>query len=786
MLSGIRSRQRGGNLPAEVTSFVDRRREVSEAKRLLSSTRLLTLTGVGGVGKTRLALRVAAGVQRAFVDGVWLVELAALEDRTLLEQTVADTVGLRDQSTRSPREVVVDYLRDKQLLLVLDNCEHLVDRCAGLTADLLTAAPGLRILATSRHALSTPGEQILAVPPLPVVDPERLSQPGRLVGDEAIRLFAERATFVRSDFEVTAGNHGTLAQICRRLDGLPLAIELAAARLRVLSPEQILHRLDDRFRLLCAGGRTVLARHQTLRTVVDWSYQLCSPAERTLWARASVFAGGFDLDAAEAVCAGDGIDRDQVLDLVAGLVDKSILIQGDQDHGHRMRYRLLDTLRHYGRDALQPAGAEAVLRRRHRDYYLGLAEQGMAEWFGPTQLEMAARTRCEHANVRLALEYCLSTPGESQTGLRMAAALYFYWFGCGFVTEGRHWLDRALALGTEPSKARATALAVNAHLAWWQGETASTTAMAQEARDWAEQMGDDAVLAYALACLGSVTWHNGDSRRAQALFEDSLARFEALDDLNLTAIMIHAYAQFVMSFCQDDLAHATALCQRSLAISETHGEQWTRTYTLYVLAFTEWGHGEVVRASTHAREGLRVVRTFNDMFGTAIVVELLAWIAGTAGEGKRAAVLLGAASTIWPLVGGQSLVDGSPHWRIPHETCERQTRHALGDRAFRAAFDHGAALDLDQTVAYALDEKPASAAPASTATDTTSTPLTRRERQVAELVAQGLSNKDIAAQLVIARRTAESHVEHILAKLGFTTRTELAAWMMEQRDSRDR
>ncbi|MBP2328714.1 non-specific serine/threonine protein kinase [Kibdelosporangium banguiense] len=762
---------------------MDRRQEIAEVKRFLSTSRLLTLTGVGGVGKTRLAVRVAAGVRRAFVDGVWLVELAALQDRTLLEQTVADTVGLQDRSARSPREVVVGYLRDKQLLLVLDNCEHLVDRCAGLAGDLLTAAPGVRILATSRHALRTAGEHILAVPPLPVPDPDRPSQPGKLVGDEAISLFVERAVAVRPGFEVTAGNRATIARICRRLDGLPLAIELAAARLRALAPEQILHRLDDRFRLLRGGSRAVLPRHQTLRAVVDWSYELCSPAEQALWARVSVFAGGFDLDAAEAVCAGDGIDRDRVLDLVAGLVDKSILIREDQDHGFRVRYRLLDTIAHYGRDALRAAGAEAMLCRRHRDYYLGSAERGEAEWFGPTQLAVAARTRCEHANLRLALEFCLSTPGESQTGLRMAGALYFYWLGCDFLAEGRHWLDRALALDAQPTRARATALWINAHLAVVQGDASAATATIEECLDWAERRGEQTVLAYAVFVRGAAAWLSGDSPPGRALLEDALARFEALGELHTTVIIAYVMA-IVAAVFQQDLARAVALGAHARALCERHGEQWARAFTLGGLALAEWRRGEVAQASTHTREGVRVMHTFHDTFGTVLFIEQLAWIVGAAGEGERAAVLLGAAGTIWPLVSGQPLL-GSPPYLAAREACEQQARRALGDHAFQAAFRRGADLDLEQAVAYALGEKPEPAPTALAETCTSGTPLTKREQQVAELVAEGLSNKDIAARLVIAQRTAEGHVERILAKLGFTKRTQLAAWITRQGKDRN-
>jgi non-specific serine/threonine protein kinase len=671
---------------------------------------------------------------------------------------------------------------------VLDNCEHLVDRCAGLATDLLAAAPGLRILATSRHALRTAGEHILPLQPLSLPNPQRLPQPGKLLHNEAIRLFAERAALVWPNFEVTVGNRATLAGICRRLDGLPLAIELAAARLRALSPEQILHRLDDRFRFLRTGSRTGPARHQTLRAVVDWSYELCSPAEQTLWARVSVFAGVFDLDAAETVCAGAGIDRDQVLDLVAGLVDKSILIREDPDP--RVRYRLLDTIAHYGRDALRAAGQEAVLCRRHRDYYLDLAERGAAEWFGPTQRAVAARTRREHANLRLALEFCLSTPGESQAGLRLAAALFFYWFYCGFLAEGRHWLDRALALNAQPGRVRTTALWINADLALCQGDFPAATAMAQEARDWAQLQGDDTMLAYALYIQGCTIQGRAaaaslDLPRAQALLEEALALFESVGELN-TIVALARAALAAAAIFQQDLARAVALCRRSLAISETHGEHWARAYTLYFLALAEWTGGNLPQATRHARESLRIKYTFfGELLGSVLAVELLAWIAATAGEGERAAVLLGTAHQIWPLVGGQPLF-GSQQWIVPHEACEQQARRALGDRAFQAAFGRGAELDLDRAVAYALGEKPASAIPAATATDAAGAPLTRRERQVAELVAHGLSNKDIAARLVIAQRTAEGHVERVLTKLGFTKRTQLAAWVAGQRETWER
>jgi len=780
---GVVSQRRQGNLPTQVSSFVGRRQQMAEVKKALPAARLVTLTGTGGVGKTRLALSVAGQTQRAFTDGVWLVELAALRDFTLLDRTVADAVGVRDQSARSPREVLVGHLRDKQALLVLDNCEHLTDQCAALATELLTAAPRLRILATSRHALRTQGEHLLEVPPLPLPDPDRTS-PDKLVHNEAVRLFEQRATAVAPDLVVGDRDRVTIARICRRLDGLPLAIELAAARMRVLSPGQTLQRLDNRFGLLSAGSRTVLPRHQTLRAVIDWSYELCTPAEQTVWARASVFAGGFDLAAAEAVCAGDGIEADQVIDLVDGLVDKSVLVSVSEDDACGVRYRLLETIGHYGQEKLRAAGKEAVLRRRHRDYYLGLGERSAAEWFGSTQLAVLARIRREHANLRVTLEYCLSTPGESEASLQLAAGLHFYWHGCGSVPEGRHWLDRLLALDIVPSRARATALWTNAQLAVVQGDFLAATAMVQECRDWALLHGDQTMLAYALFIQGSVARFSGDLPRSLVLLGEAVSRFEALGELN--AIVIIAYATLSgAAALQGDIARAVTLGEQACALCQRHGEQWARAYTVCVLAMVEWTRGNVARASSHIKDSLQVMRAFNDIFGTVLVIENLAWIEDTAGECERAAVLLGMAQHLWPLFGGHPLF-GSPHHLAAHEACERHARRALGDRAFQTAFDRGAALDLEQAIAYALGDKPAPATPAPAATDTARTPLTKREHQVADLVAQGLSNKDIAARLVIAQRTAEGHVEHILAKLGLTKRTQLAAWVIRQRETGDR
>ncbi|WP_132494991.1 ATP-binding protein [Saccharopolyspora elongata] len=773
------TRSEKGSLPAEVTSFVGRRREMAEVKKVLPAVRMLTLTGPGGVGKTRLALRVAMQTRRAFPDGVFLVELAALQDHALLEQTVADAIGLRDQS----REVLVDHLRGKQLLLVLDNCEHLGAACRVLAGELLAAAPRLRILATSRQALRTPGEHIRPVLPLPLPDLDVTPGDDSAAGD-AIQLFSERAAAVVPDFVVTPANQATVARICQQLDGLPLAIELAAARVQILSPEQILQRLDDRFRLLTAGSPAVLPRHRTLQEVMNWSYALCSPAEQRLWARMSVFVRGCDLDAAEAVCAGDGIPPEDVIDAVAGLVDKSVLVREEDGDSASVRYLMLDTIRHYGREKLRAADEEAALRRRHRDYFLKLTERHAAEWFGPAQEEIAVRSRREFANLRLALKYCLNTPGESQTGLRMAAALHFYWYGCGPLAEGRHWLDRMLTLDVTPSRARAAALWTNSHLAVAQGDRAAAADMAEECFQWARSAGDKNMLAHGLFALGTVEWANGgDLPRTLALMEDCLALFEALGVM--TAVTAIAYVTMSATLTQlNDLDRAMAVSQQAGALCDQHGDRWARTYVLYIRSLTEWMRGDVARARACAEEALRDQQIFKDALGTVFVIESLAWYAGSSGEHERAAVLLGAAHRLYPMEGSKPLAD-LPRYYLVHDECERQTRHALGDRGFQTAFDRGVSFESAQAVAYALGEDADGTTSAPAAADDPLAQLTRRERQVAELIAEGLSNKDIAARLVISTRTAEGHVQNVLTKLGFTNRVQLAASFGEYRQVRN-
>ena len=432
-----------GNLPAELTSFVGRRGEVAEVRRLLAESRLVTLTGVGGVGKTRLALRAAARLRRAFRDGVWLVQLDQLREGALVAQAIAGALGLHGRAG-APEEALADYVADRQLLLVLDNCEQLVDAAAKLADLLLRGAAGLRVLATSRESLNIVGETVLPLAPLPAPEARRPLTLAELARFPAVALFADRAGHAVPGFAVTTANMAAVAGICRRVEGLPLALELAAARLRVLSPEQIEARLGDRLGLLTGGCRANPARQQTLRASIEWSYELCSGPERLLWARLSVFAGGFELDAAEGICADDRLAAGDVLDLLAALADKSVLI-AEHGEGGGVRYRLPETLREYGKERLQESGEYPTLRRRHRDWYEQLARQADAGWLSPQMTDRVARLFREHANVQAAQDFCQAEPGEAEAGLRIAMHVWtFYYRNAGYLSEGRYWVGQAL------------------------------------------------------------------------------------------------------------------------------------------------------------------------------------------------------------------------------------------------------------------------------------------------------------------------------------------------------
>jgi predicted ATPase/DNA-binding SARP family transcriptional activator len=681
-------------LPADVTSFVSRESETTEITWLLATGRMASLVGVGGVGKSRLALHVARCNQPSYADGVWLVELASLNDPALLAHTVADALDVHDQSGRDMTTVLAEHLHDRSALLVLDNCEHLVESCAVFAETLLRAAPSLRVLVTSRQALHIEGERVFIVNPLSVPD---LDEQDDGPESPAVTLLVDRADAALPEgFRLTDENQTAVTALCQRLEGIPLALELAARRLRVLSPAELLTRLDDRFRLLTEGGRTVMARQQTLRATVDWSYELCEPAERLLWRRISVFAGSFDLPAVENICTDEDAPVDTVLDVIAGLVDKSVLVR--VENVGAARYRLLETLRQYGHERLREAGEEQLLRSRHRDWYLGLAEQGEQQWFSALQSATSTRTRLDHANLRAALEFCMTEPGEETTGLRLAGALWFYWIGSGLLAEGQHWLDWALSTTAQAAQIRPKALWVNGYVAVLQGKTvAAQELIAQILPD-----ADKTSLAHASFVLGAASVFDGDLVTGARLLEDAHAQHRTLDQLNSNVIMTRVALAITVAF-DGDLARAESLCLEARDICLANGEQWALAYAFWVLAFITTSREQPLAATELARESLRIKHAFNDLLGVAVAIELLALLAVMTGDATRSAALLGTAHKIWPRVGAQLF--GSAHFNATHQQCTTLTKQALGDLAFEIAFDRGASLRLADAVFYALDDK---------------------------------------------------------------------------------
>ncbi|GAA2440519.1 LuxR family transcriptional regulator [Actinomadura vinacea] len=749
-----------------------RRQELAEVRRMLSVSRMVTLTGVGGVGKTRLATRSATTLRRAFPDGVWLVELAYLEKPELLITLVMEAMEIRDHSSRPPLEVLVGHLRDKQALVVLDNCEHLLYECAVLAETLLRSAPELRILATSRQILGIAGEQTLTLPPLSLDSGGTRTAVRAPATSDAVQLFTERAQAVVPEFTVTQENQETVEGICRRLDGLPLAIELAAVRLRVLSVQQLLERIDDRFRLLTGGSRAVLPRHQTLRALIDWSYTLCTERERALWARASVFSGGLDLEAAEEVCSGDGITGAEVVELIAALVEKSIFTR--EEYPGTVRFRLLETIRQYGRERLAESGRTAEIQRRHRDHYRALAAEARVRLFGADQVAWLGRLQMEHANLRTALEYCLSDPAEVRVGLGMGADLLYHWITSYYLAEGRRWMDRALASDTGPSEVRARALWSNSWLAIIQADPDAAAAMLEESKAIGEKLGLEPVLGYVAVFSGMIAMVRDDTETAIALYEDAVRRHTSTGDPVGRALALIRLS-LAQSFLGDS-ALAISIGEEGIAVCDAYGEGWHRSYTMMALGVEVWRQGDAARATKMEQESLRFNRSLDDPLGIGVNLEVLAWIAATERQYARAARLLGIAETVWKAVGAP--LSGYGHLAHYHDECVDDTRRVLGPAAYLAEFEQGSDLRYEDGLAYGLEE-PAPAAAASQGTGGSS-PLTPRETEIARLVAQGARNKGIAATLVISQRTVEGHIEHIMNKLGFNSRAQIAAWVREQ------
>jgi predicted ATPase/DNA-binding NarL/FixJ family response regulator len=760
------------NLPSELSSFVGREKELAEVRRLLENSRLLTLTGSGGCGKTRLALVAASELVERFEDGVWMVELASLAEPSLVPQAVAFALGVRERPGSSLTEALSDYLRTRKLLLILDNCEHLIDACAELAEAWLHSCPGLRVLATSREALGITGEIAWPVPSLYLPDLRRLPDLESLPRYESARLFVERTAAVRPNFTLTEQNAPAVAQVCYRLDGNPLAIELAAARTKVLSVEEISARLGDSFRLLAAGSRTAMPRQRTLHATMDWSHELLSQKERVLFRRLSVFAGGFTLEAAESICAGEELQRDEVLELLSQLVDKSLVVAQERDGA--ARYRLLETIRQYGRERLEEVGEAAHVREQHAEYYLAVAEEAEPELKGERQVTWLERLETEHDNLRVAMAWLLGR-GESKVATRLGWALWLFWGIRTHLAEGRRSMERALSASGSvamTASARARALFVAGMMANYQGDHLSAEPLVQESLRLFKELEDKVGTAYALSNAGYVALGRGRYQQAMAVIEEAADLF--LEEGEKWGAAIELGFLAVAWRNQGDHERAKRLAERGLAISREIGERQATTSALYTLAILAQTEGEDERARDLLEEGLKLSAELGNEADVAHCLERLASMYGAEGKIVRAARLWGAEETLL-----EKLEDAVYTYvpdRLLHRSQVAAARSQLDEAAWTAAWTEGRVMSLEQAVEYALEQEQA---PEPAAPEPHLAGLSAREADVLRLVAKGLTNAEVAEKLFLSSRTVDWHLSSIYRKLGLHSRTEASRFASE-------
>jgi len=684
------------NLPLQLTTFTGRQKEIAEVKASLKTARLLTLTGPGGSGKTRLALEAAAQVMDGFPDGVWFVDLAPIGNPDLVPHAVAWAVGIPEEPRRLLLDTLADALRPKAVLLVLDNCEHLLDATVRLTRHLLQAASNLRILATSREALGLAGERVWPVPPMALPGTDHLDSLERLAATDTVRLFLDRAAGVRPDFRLTLENAPAVAAICRHLDGIPLAIELAAARITVLTPEQIAGRLHDRFRLLRTGGRVVEPRHQTLRAAFDWSHELLSPAERVLFRRLAAFAGGFTLEAAEAACGGGPIVEADVLDLLAQLVDRSLVIA--EGYGRVVRYRLLETTRQYAAERLAAAGELGAVRKHHRDWCAVLARQAEPELRGSGQEGWVARLVDELDNLRAALDWCRTPDGGPLVGLQIAADVGLFWDARGFLREGREWLETLLPLASPaPAPLRARALNWVAVLAWRQGDHDRVKAAAEEALRIAEETNDQWNKALALHYVGHMAQVQGNFSEAERLLQASVDKFREVGDRWGLGLSLNCLGDLARH--EGDYDAARTLLEEALAIHRQIRTTWLIAASHHNLGYVMLHLGEYQRAIDLFRESLAHFQALGNAGGQAMCLAGLASAAAGVGGLRRAATLFGAADALMAAV-GESL---EPVDRVEYDRNLETVRAGLEPPAFEEAWKVGQAMDLNGALRFAVE-----------------------------------------------------------------------------------
>jgi predicted ATPase/DNA-binding CsgD family transcriptional regulator len=798
------------DLPVQRTRLVGREHELAAVRQALlrADGRLVTLTGAGGCGKTRLALAVAFDLLDSFADGVWLVELASLIGPKLVPQAVATTLGVREQPARLMLDTLVARLRTRQLLLVLDNCEHLVEACARLVDALLAGCPDLRLLATSREPLGIQGEITWRVPPLAVPSVEQLSTPGELARSAAVQLFVDRAQAAQPAFALTAENAPSIGQICRWLEGLPLGIELAAARLRALGVDQILQRLDTSLRVLVGSSRTAPDRQRTLKAALDWSHALLTPREQVLFRRLAVFAGGWSLEAAEAVCAGDEVEDAEVLELLSRLVDKSLVVM-EEEHDRRARYRLLEPIRQYALERLLACGELEPVRRQHAAFFASVAADCDIVG-GPRRQAVYDVLEREQDNMRAALRWCVEH-GETEMGFRIASGHRNFWMIRSRFSEGRAWLDQLARLPQAQGMPalQAKLLCIALPLARRQADYAAAQAVT-EVLPLLRHAEEPWWLCRALNDLGIVALYRGEYGSAEAYFVEALAAARAAGDRVNEAGALNNLGW--LACVQADYPAAHARTEEGLAVARGLGDSWLVSVALTILGLTLLQQGDLpasrrlydealmlrrqigdaeglartlngagVLAAMERRyeeawsvlsESLRLRHELGDRAGVAESLEGLAALAAAEGRADRALHLEGAAEGLRTAIGARL----SPSGCAMLEAWLAPVRRVRGRAAVAQALAAGRAASLDDVLSLALaGVHAASAAPDHERPHT----LTPREREVVGLIGKGLTNRQIAEALVVSERTAEWHAAHILDKLGMTTRSQVAAWAVQ-------
>ncbi|MCI0553219.1 MAG: tetratricopeptide repeat protein [Anaerolineae bacterium] len=811
-----------GNLPTPLSAFIGREREIVEVKQLLSAHRLVTLTGAGGSGKTRLSLRVASELLREFEHGIWFVELASITDPAFVIQTVASTLNIREQAKQELMEVLVDHLLSRQALLVLDNCEHLISACAQFMQTILQKCPDLKILATSREVFGITGEAAWTVPPLSLPSQQPWTNPvsaqdalSLYEESESVQLFVARAMAISSGFKLTSENGAWIAEICRHLDGMPLAIELAAARMRSLSVQQIAERLDDRFHLLTGGSRTAALRQQTLAATLDWSYMLLSANEQKVLQRLSVFAGGATLDAAEWVCAGEGVESAEVLEALSRLVDKSLVIVDKPERGET-RYRLLETIRQYALEKLAESGEVDESKEHYLHYFIQWAEKIEPSLNGAEQIPGLDLYEAEHDNLRAALEWCSTDNRRAEAGLRLAAACGRFWRLHGYISEGRLRLSAALSKAgvQERNITRARALTLLANHLYLQSDYPAMHPLVEEALSIWRELGDEGKVgaAYTLDLLGELATEEGDYESAPRFFQEALEIYK--DTNNLRGIG-EIYMQLGWAAMRTgDLHHAESHLGEFLNLAQQVGDPTNLAFAFSGLGEVTVRLGQYDRAITLLERGLELNRLRGDKWGTGTSLGSLGWAALRQQDFKRMRALLGESLSVRTEISDK----GGIAWCLEklaeakHDEAQFEDavklfgfadalrapigsvidpadqpeyiriisglQSALGVDAFAALWAEGKAMQLEEVIEVSLSE-PESTAESIRAEKEKFGGLTAREREVAILIAQGKSNREIAEAMTVGVKTVETYVTRILNKLGFDSRVQIATWAVE-------